>query len=346
MIKFVKYRSMENSYRIEFMNKILEQGFTHSKILWVGTEKVHGANSGLWTDGTEVKISKKSQFVGETENFYKANEIRNKYENDILSIFKTLAAKDPFKIESICVYGEIFGGTYPHPDVKRVPNASKAQKGIYYIPHNDFIVFDIIITYETSEERFLVWDHVKELIETTELQTVPELVSGTFEEVMNYTNEGQSQVHKLYGLPTIEDNVMEGIVAKPQVTQFLVDGSRVIVKNKNDKWSEKAHAPKRIREKKEISEAIKPIIDEISKYITENRLRNVLSHIGKVTNKDFGNINREFVGDIMKDYILENGADDLNSLEKSDRKLVSKNINWQTTAIIRKNLLNIIDNQF
>jgi Rnl2 family RNA ligase len=313
--------------------------------MWVGTEKVHGANGGLWTDGIEVKISKKSQFVGESENFYKANEIRARYEEGILFIHKALKTYSP-EIESICVCGEIFGGMYPHPDVKKAPNASKVQKGIYYIPHNDFIVFDIITTDIDGNEKFLDWGTVRQVVSHTELKTVPELIVGTFEEVMNYTNEGQSEVHKLYGLPTIEDNIMEGVVAKPIETGFLFDGSRVIVKNKNDKWSEKAHAPKRIRDNAEVNEAIKPIVDEISKYVTENRLRNVLSHIGPVTNKDFGLINKEFVGDIMKDYMIENGNSELSTLEKSDKKLVSKSINRQTTTIIRSNFLNIIDGEF
>jgi len=344
-MKFVKYRSMENSYREGFMNKIAEQGYTRSAIVWVGTEKVHGANGGLWTDGVEVKISKKSQFISESENFYKANEIRARYESDILFIRNTLKACDQ-NIVSICVCGEIFGGMYPHPDVERIPNASKIQKGIYYIPHNDFIVFDIITTDADGNEKFLTWNEVKEVIALTGLKTVPELIVGTFDEVMGYTNEGQSEVHKLYGLPTIEDNIMEGVVAKPIKTEFLRDDSRVIVKNKNDKWTEKAHAPKRIREEEEVNEAIGPIIEEISTYVTENRLRNVLSHIGEVTSKDFGIINKEFVGDIMKDYIIENGSEDLNSLEKSDKKLISKSLNRQTTTMIRSNFLNIIDNEF
>jgi len=125
---------------------------------------------------------------------------------------------------------------------------------------------------------------------------------------------------------------------------YFRDKSRVAFKNKNKKWEEKTKAPK--KQLKEVNEAIKPIVEEISMYVTENRLRNVLSHIGEITNKDFGLLNKEFIADVMKDYIEENGNDALNVLAKKDRKLINKNVGKQTAQLIGANFLNILDNEY
>lgn len=340
---FKKYRSMENSYRTKFMNKIIEQGFTSNTVLWVATEKVHGANSGLWVDDKEVRISKKTSLINDKENFYKADVLLKKYKDDARIIFDNLRLSiGHFK--SLTIWGELYGGSYPHPDVPKDNNSKKVQKGIFYNPSNDLLIFDIMITDEDNKDSYLTSDAVIELIGKTKLETVPELARGTFDEMIKFQNDGQSVVHKIYGLPTIEDNIMEGVVLKPIIASFLHDGSRVIVKNKNDKWSEKANAPK--RQPKIINEAIKPIVEEIGMYVTENRLHNVLSHIGEVTNRDFGLINKEFITDVMKDYLEENSNDALNVLNKKDRKLVSKNVGKQTAQLIRANFLNILDNEY
>lgn len=48
----------------------------------------------------------------------------------------------------------------------------------------------------------------------------------------------QSQVHKLYGLPTIEDNIVEGFIIKaiPEIKNKF--GERFIIKYKTKKFSE------------------------------------------------------------------------------------------------------------
>ena len=341
---FTKYRSMENSYRELFMNKIRDNGFTIPSIRWMASEKIHGANSGLVCDGEEVRMSKKTALIGKTENFFGATKLLEKYKSDALGIFEAL--KLEYKnIKTITIFGELFGGSYPHKDIKSSNHAKKVQKGIFYTPYNEFLVFDIMITLDTNEDIYLSWTDVVDLIDNAPLlRTVPVLVKGTFDEMIAYPNDGQSVVHKIFGLPAIEDNIMEGVVLKPIESSFLPNGSRVIIKNKNDKWSEKSKEPK--RKAKEVNEAIRPIVEEIELYITENRLRNVLSHIGEVTNRDFGLINKEFIGDVMKDYIIENGNEKINVLDKNDRKLISKSVGKQTALLIRKNFLNIIDNMY
>jgi Rnl2 family RNA ligase len=342
MIKFKKYRSIENSYRKKFANKIVQEGFANKDITWVGTEKIDGANFGIWTDGKEVKSSSRLSILESPSEFYNADKILERYRENVLSIYKEIPTH--LKTYTMCIFGELFGGIYPHPDVAKVPNASKIQGRIHYIPGNDMSVFDIILINDHNE-YYLPWDLVKSISESNGMKTVPELITGTFAEVMCYPNDEQSEVYNLYGLPRIEDNAMEGVVLKPKTTYYLKDGSRVIVKNKNEKWSERSGKVKFINNDEEISETIRTVVEKISEYITENRLRNVISHFGEITNKDFGKVNKEFVNDVMSDYAKENENNNIDSLEKKERNIVYKNINRQTTSLIRKNFLNIIDKE-
>jgi Rnl2 family RNA ligase len=342
---FKKYENMEQLYRKKFINQIIEEGFTSSNIMWVATEKVHGCNCSLWTDGIKIKIAKRNGFVKNTEDFYNSDKkILNKYKNDLLMIFKIINV-EMLSVQSVAVYGELCGGSYPHKNVKPDTRSKKIQKGIYYNPKNDFLVFDIMVQTDQGS-IYLNWDDVKRILTYTKFKLVPELAIANFDEIVKVSNDGDSQVYKLFNLPKIENNTMEGVVLKPLISSFLENGKRVIIKNKNDKWIEKSKISKHHHKSEEIYVELMPIVSEIEPYITENRLRNVLSHIGEVTNKDFGKINKQFVADIMESYIKENGNKKLNILSKEYRKTIHKMINKRTANLIRKNFINIIDNEF
>lgn len=342
---FTKYRSMENSYRTAFICKIIQEGFASSATKWVATEKIHGVNCGLWTDGKEIKISRKTDFVKDDEHFYNAHKILTKYKKDILTIFNTMKIIS-HSIKHICIWGELYGGIYPHPDVTCDNNSTQVQKGLFYNPSNDFLVYDITENDQDFNELYIDFDWVIRLTAMTQLKMVPELARGTFAELIKFPNDGLSEVYKMFNLPPIEDNIMEGVVLKPIISHLFKNGDRVIVKNKNERWKEKANAPKHKREPLKINKTISPIMDELSLYITENRLHNVLSHIGKITQKDFGIVNKEFIADVMKDYFLDNGNQIIDSLKKEDRKILNKMLNKQTTNLIKKNFINIIDGNY
>jgi len=78
-------------------------------------------------------------------------------------------------------------------------------------------------------------------------------------------------------------------------------------------------------------------------YISENRLRNVLSKIGQVTQKDFGKILGALAVDVIEDYKKDFNAPEL---EGKEEKLVNKLLNGEAATLIRKNFVNIIDGEF
>ena len=49
---FRKYNSIENSYQLDFINAINEQGFQNQE--YIVQEKVHGANICFITDGNQI----------------------------------------------------------------------------------------------------------------------------------------------------------------------------------------------------------------------------------------------------------------------------------------------------
>lgn len=51
-MEFVKFSSLENTYRTNLLEKIQYEGKDGG--LWMATEKLHGANFSFWCDGTEV----------------------------------------------------------------------------------------------------------------------------------------------------------------------------------------------------------------------------------------------------------------------------------------------------
>ena len=84
------------------------------------------------------------------------------------------------------------------------------------------------------------------------------------------------------------------------------------------------------------SEALKALIPEVEAYVTEQRLANVVSHIGEVhVPKDFGKIMGLFSKDVLEDFLKEHGGE-YGCLEKSEQKLLNKELNKLSTEMVKK----------
>lgn len=74
-------------------------------------------------------------------------------------------------------------------------------------------------------------------------------------------------------------------------------------------------------------------------YVTENRLNNVISHIGEVTlPKDFGKIMGMFSKDILEDYMKEHGGA-YTALDKCEQKSLNRELNKLSTGFVKEILL-------
>jgi Rnl2 family RNA ligase len=322
---FKKYNSIENSYQIDFLNEIQEQGYINQD--YVVQEKVHGANLCFITNGIDIISAKRTELISDDENFYNSKKVLKKYESKIFQLFKLISDKF-IDVSQVTLFGELFGGVYPHTDVEKVSTAVFIQKGVYYCPDNDFYAFDILV----NKEQYLDTDTINSLFETVGFLYARTLFRGSLNDCLQYPNNFQSQISKWIGLPDLAQNICEGVVIRPIQPCFFRNGSRVLIKNKNEKWIENNNYIDKdilkllLNQNETLSDDAQILCEEITKYITINRLQNVISKIGIVTQKDFGKILGFFCKDTLEDF-LKTYKNEYEQLEKFENKAINKFLN-------------------
>lgn len=329
-MEFKKFTSIENSYRQKEV-QLIQVNFP--KEMFVVQEKVHGANLSFWTDGKEVKCAKQSGFIQENEDFYNYEIVLDKYKQNILNLFNSIKGA-----EEVAIYGEIYGGNYPHEGVKQLP-VKTIQKGVYYSPNVEFIAFDIKVN-----GRFEGFDSFVDYCMIYEIPFLGALKRGTLEDCLSYPNEYNSTIPAMHGLPELKVNTCEGNVIRPINVIYFGNGSRVILKNKNDKFTEKETVKKEYVPKEPTPDHVVEIQKVATEYITENRLKNVISKIGTVSDKEFGKLLGLFCKDTIEDFMKDESK--FESLDKKERKMVTSLINKEAGNLIRKNFLKIVDGNF
>jgi len=328
---FKKYNSIDNSYRNKTVSKIQMEFGNH---VFIVQEKIHGANFSICYDGKEFKYASRNDFLEDDNNFNNYKKIKDDLESAISTLFQ---AQD---FEEIRIYGELFGGSYPHPDVPKV-NTSKIQKGVFYHPDVKFRAFDMYINGKLANMGLFVI-----LCREFKIPFIPVLYRGSLEDCLKFPNDKESEIHQLYKLPKIEDNIMEGVVIKTVDPCYFGNGSRAILKNKNEKFTEKAAKGVNSTPEEQLSETGEKLKDELLSLVTENRLRNVLSKIDQeITMKSFGMLmglmNKDAKEEFNKDFAVQ-----FEELGKSENKRINRNFSDLIASLIRKNIANIIDGEF
>ena len=161
MLEFKKYNSIENTFNKDFMDKIKSEGL--DSLQYVVQEKVHGANCCFITDGKEVRFAKRTGLVESGEMFYNYEELLERYCGKVIRMYNRIREKH-FDIKSILIYGEMFGGKYPHSDVKNDLKVMNIQKGVYYCPIHEFYAFDLYIR-SAESGRYLSVDEMNDFFE-------------------------------------------------------------------------------------------------------------------------------------------------------------------------------------
>ena len=120
---------------------------------------------------------------------------------------------------------------------------------------------------------------------------------------------------------------------------YLRNGSRVLIKSKNERFAEKKSVKKRNKlfvEPVPYSDALQSLIAEAEAYVTENRLANVVSHIGEVRfPQDFGKVMGMFSKDVLADFLKEHGGE-FDALDKCEQKSFNKEVNKLCTTMVRQ----------
>lgn len=333
---FKTYNSIENAYQARIIDQIRLQGF--EKEIFIVQEKVHGANFSFFTNGNEIKIAKRTAFIEKEEKFYNAHQILERYRKNVIEVFEKVKTIYP-DIETVVIYGELFGGGYKHREVDSVKDAIKVQKGVEYAPYNEFYAFDIKLNGTT----YLDTDLVNQIFDETGFFYAKILFQGTLEEALKFPNVFNSKIPAWLGLPEIENNICEGTIIKTLKTKYFGNGSRVILKNKNEKWTEKSKMVRKDRPvQKEVrfSENAQNIWNEISKYATLNRLNNVISKIGEFEPKMIGKVIGLFSKDILEDFEKDFPRAFI-IIEKEEQKRINKKLNSLVIDVVKEELMTV-----
>lgn len=336
-MEFKKFSSIENTYRTKELNDIREQGLDGGT--WVVQEKVHGANFSFWYDGTELRVAKRTGFSD--GGFYNSQAVIDKYKQKVIDLYEFMRTVNA-NTEYVQVFGELYGGHYPGV----MSNTKAVQKGVFYNPEMDFYAFDIRLTSSTGKSEYLDVEDANMLFGKFGFFHAQTIFSGSFDECLNYSNEYDSYIPAWLHLPKLENpNICEGNVIRPAKTTRNRAGNRIILKNKNEKWTEKKNAKtKAPKVPVEVPEHVQKYVVELEAYFTENRLRNVISKYGTVAQKDFGKLSGMFVKDALEEFMKDHT--EFETLEKNERKMVTKQASNMSAELIRPNFLNILDGVF
>lgn len=346
---FVKYSSLTNHYEGKFINGVIMNGLTGG--VWVAREKIHGANFSLITsDGIKVIPAKRSGEILPTEQFYGCEPVVAKYSEPVRKLWEMLsAARQLSGVYSdelvIQVYGEFAG--------------RGVQKDVDY-GEKDFYVFDIRVNGE-----FLPDNVVAAYSVAVGLKMAPLLAYGTFDEiralpitfdsVVNLANSGVIPAKngvepEFKNFMTLKDgegeNIAEGFVMKPVQPAFMPNGERVAIKCKTTKFSEKKNKQaNRFNAPSELSENDKAKLDVFTCFLTENRVKNVLSKIdsANLTAKDFGRVMGLTVQDALEE-IERNYGPFLEQFENPT--LAKKTFTNEASNLVRENWGAILNNEF
>lgn len=332
---FKKYSSVENSFEDEYLEKVRWQ--MPDDLKYVVQEKVHGANASFLCDGNEIKFAKRTALVMADEQFYGYAELVDLYRGKILALTKDVMKQCP-GVMQVSIFGELFGGFYPHPDVPVIRDMVPVQKGIWYCPGHEFYGFDIYVIYE-GDGTFLSVEETNSLFEKYGFFYAKTLFTGTLDDCLAHPNAFVSHIPEWLGLPPIENNICEGIVIRPVVPMFLRNGSRVMIKSKNERFAEKktqrGPGPE-LDPAANYSNEMKELMAVLATFITEPRLDNVVSHIGEVQlPRDFGKLTGLFAKDIFEDFMKENAVA-YNELERKEQKTINKELAKLAATMIRK----------
>jgi len=290
---------------------------------------VHGANfcaiacfrpsgDGDGDDGIDVKFAKRTAIIGgadDAEDFYNCRsagllrELAPSAERALRQLADAAEAGHGPRPLAIHIYGELFGGKYPHPGVPAVQGLDPVQVGVWYAPDLRFMAFDVCVELQDARS-YLDFSVSKQVCEACGFMFAQPLCRGTLNECLDFEIEFESTIPGLLGLPPLprgaggaERNLAEGVVVRPSQepsssssTRSKSSGKeslRGLFKRKIEAFSEKRYQNDDWKKGKAGGGGKAPAVAadelaliEITAMVTEQRLANVLSKCGRVDPSD------------------------------------------------------------
>ncbi|MDY6900302.1 MAG: RNA ligase family protein [Cyanobacteriota bacterium] len=305
---------------------------------WVVTEKIHGANFGIVTDGKTVKFAKRKEFLDSEEDFFGYQLLQETLVLQAKEIFKILQLQN-INLDKVFIYGELFGGEYPHPEVNSVSGVQSIQTGVYYSPNIEYCAFDIaaVENGNDGERNYLDYSIALNLFEKVGMMAAQPLFIGKYQQAAAYNIEFESTIPAILNLPQLQKtNKAEGIIIKPNKSIYIETRKgriRPIIKKKipafaedkryhqAQKWSyQSTFTPSQNQELSLEDELCQEMLD----LVTITRLDNVISKFGRVTNQDRDKIKQLI--DLLEKDVIESFNEEYETIFKALSMEVKNNI--------------------
>lgn len=345
-MQFVKYSSLTNHYENNMINAVILNGVAKDDVLWCAREKLHGCNFSFLYDGIRIQYAKRTDIVHEGEQFYSCENVVAAHLPRIKQMWEILQLNVGDEMQ---VYGELAG--------------NGVQKDVDY-GEKDFYAFDLRVNGKYRE------DHIMSMVcRGAGIKVCPLLGVGTFnqlkdlpitfESVLKIANSGMmngvgesqyANAEPVFRITEAGDdatNIAEGYVLKPVYPVYLERYDRVAIKCKTTKFTEKKNKQANaFKAPVLLSPADQEQYDTFACYITENRVKNVLSKLdtSSLTAKDFGRVMGLTLKDAFEEIAREHDAEFITFFENAS--LAKKSFTQDTTNLIRENWGSILSGTF
>lgn len=345
-MNFVKYSSLTNHYEGNMINAVILNGVAKDDVLWCAREKLHGCNFSFMYDGIRIQYAKRTDIVHEGEQFYACESVVAAHLPRIKKLWELLQLNIGDELQ---LYGELAG--------------NGVQKDVDY-GEKDFYAFDLRVNGKYQPDNVM-----SSVCRAADIKVCPLLGVGTFgvlknipitfESVLNLANSrmmvgtGVSQYanfETIYHVNEAGDdatNIAEGYVLKPVFPVYLERYDRVAIKCKTTKFTEKKNKEaNRFHAPVTLSAADQEQFDTFACYITENRVKNVLSKLdtSSLTAKDFGRVMGLTLKDAFEEIAREHEAEFITFFENPT--LAKKSFTQAATNLIRENWGSILSGTF
>lgn len=276
--------------------------------LWVATPKYHGTNTSVW-----VPMAKDEPLAfGRRGGFLKEGEAHYGYQTLLPSLCDWSTLRLGFAhredLEAVVVYGELYGGAYPHPEVPS-SGATKVQPSVYYSPHLRFIAFDLALKGKDGSLTFLSLYDALWVLDRCKIPRVTTPFKGLREDVIAWAKDHAEDNplfwledgHPDKGLPPLEKNIAEGFVVRPVTERKDRFGSRCMLKVKSPSFAEVKNVGKAKGPKKAVHE--RPGFATASAYLNQGRCGSVCSKMPQedVTLRNMKALGSALVEDALKE---------------------------------------------
>lgn len=287
---FVKWPSVENSYRQKFIDKFLTEFPELLREPFVVTEKIHGANMSVYFEPNKPwLVGKRTAFLADGEKFFGIQGILPKYEH----IFRRVQEVADSTGQTLRLFGEFFG-----PGI---------QKGVDYGREKGILFFGLM-----ADDELVPFADLQALAESLGFTDylVPILGIVSFQDAL----VANIEINSALTPPDHEgENVCEGVVMQPLYRAYTnAGGKRFLLKRKNERFLEKSKAEK---PPSPGDSEVQRLNEEFKLYITRERLQGIFSKHGEIEEpSQIGDYIRLMLADAKEDFLKDHGV----ALEKLD----------------------------